>query len=55
MNLLSLVLGVVANQIDKPFRRVEPADVIEYARSIGAHYFEVSAKKNIGEPHLIIK
>jgi len=44
-----IILAIVGNQIDKPVpRKVDTAQALEYARSIGAHCFETSAKKNIG-------
>jgi len=43
-----LILAIVGNQIDKSFRTVEATVASEYAQSIGAHYYETSAKKNLG-------
>jgi len=43
-----LLLVIVANQIDKIPRKITTEEASEYARSIGALFFETSAKKNLG-------
>jgi len=43
-----ILLVIVGNQIDKPYREVSNSDAQEYAHSIGALCVEASAKKNIG-------
>jgi hypothetical protein len=42
------VLAVVSNQVDKKTRAISKEEASEFAASIGALYFETSAKLNQG-------
>jgi hypothetical protein len=46
---LVIVLAIVGNQVDRTYRKVEQAEALEYAHSIGALCFETSAKTNKGK------
>jgi len=43
-----LILIICGNQIDRTARNVDSQEAAEYAKSIGALFFETSAKNNIG-------
>jgi len=50
-----IILVLVGNQVDKPFLKVTKEEASEYAASIGALFFETSAKKNIGIEELFLE
>jgi len=50
-----IILVVVGNQVDKPYPKVTKEEAAEYAASIGALFFETSAKKNMGIEELFLE
>jgi len=50
-----ITLVVVGNQVDKPYPKVTKEEASEYAASIGALFFETSAKKNTGIEELFLE
>jgi len=50
-----IILVVVGNQVDKMYPKVTKEEASEYAASIGALFFETSAKKNTGIEELFLE
>jgi len=50
-----IILVLVGNQVDKLYPKVPKEEASEYAASIGALFFETSAKKNTGIEELFLE
>jgi len=50
-----VIIAIVGNQVDKPYRKISAEAASEYGQSIGAKTFETSAKKNTGIDEMFVE